>query len=261
MKATSDFYQCESASFSATRQGSWEGWRKLLEHLDPNAQAISVLDLGCGNLRFERFLQESLPHTKITAYAFDNCEDLTRSHVPQNVDIRFNNLDVMAALENKTLGRDLGSVPPCDLVVAFGLAHHIPFHAWRTGLLATMLQKTSPKGMAAMSFWQFLKSKRIAAQAKKITEQGAEALGIELDTARGEYLLGWQGKPGVYRYCHNFTDTEVANIADQAAQSAHAHLGKGQAGNSAEAFSALCYSADGSEGNLNRYVVLKRNID
>lgn len=87
---TSDFYAREAASFSATRQAPWHGWEKAWELITaPDAaqgpfpshaavrdslssraaripddyasnskDSLAVLDLGCGNLRFERFLAE-----------------------------------------------------------------------------------------------------------------------------------------------------------------------------------------------------------
>lgn len=77
---TSDFYAREAASFSATRQAPWHGWEKAWELITahdavqgpfpshaarvPDDSAgdsgapLTILDLGCGNLRFERFLAE-----------------------------------------------------------------------------------------------------------------------------------------------------------------------------------------------------------
>ena len=94
---TSDFYAREAASFSATRQAPWHGWEKAWELITahdavqgpfpshaarvPDDSAgdsgapLTILDLGCGNLRFERFLAE---HTNapLRITALDNCPDL-----------------------------------------------------------------------------------------------------------------------------------------------------------------------------------------
>ncbi|MFR0868049.1 MAG: class I SAM-dependent methyltransferase, partial [Adlercreutzia sp.] len=94
---TSDFYAREAASFSATRQAPWHGWEKAWELITahdavqgpfpshaarvPDDSAgdsgapLTILDLGCGNLRFERFLAE---HTNAPLHitALDNCPDL-----------------------------------------------------------------------------------------------------------------------------------------------------------------------------------------
>lgn len=54
---TSDFYARVSSSFSETRQHAWQGWERVTkETADAIRPGMRVLDLGCGNLRFERFL-------------------------------------------------------------------------------------------------------------------------------------------------------------------------------------------------------------
>ena len=87
-KITNDFYRNNVASFAATRKSPWTGWQqcaKLLEeatftrtnkHPQDEGKCLSVLDLACGNLRFETFLSDALSDTKLTIYAVDNCGDL-----------------------------------------------------------------------------------------------------------------------------------------------------------------------------------------
>ena len=66
------FYTEHAASFSATRSAPWEGWNHAAELLTqlrwPRAHnggaschSPLVLDLACGNLRFERFLLNAFP--------------------------------------------------------------------------------------------------------------------------------------------------------------------------------------------------------
>ncbi|MGN0302458.1 MAG: hypothetical protein ACI4BI_06260, partial [Anaerotardibacter sp.] len=54
----SDFYRAVSDSFSATRQSPWNGWKVLGELFEEHCdeQALAILDIACGNLRFEEFL-------------------------------------------------------------------------------------------------------------------------------------------------------------------------------------------------------------
>lgn len=74
--ATSDFYRRQSSSFSETRQSPWGGWSDVAERVAPVcAPRMSVLDLGCGNLRFERFLGDRVGGN-FTVYAVDNCAEL-----------------------------------------------------------------------------------------------------------------------------------------------------------------------------------------
>lgn len=78
------FYQSNAPSFSATRNAPWLGWKKcarlfeekIFTGANPN---VSVLDLACGNLRFEEFLSEQFPHVAFSFYAIDNCNELLPS--------------------------------------------------------------------------------------------------------------------------------------------------------------------------------------
>ena len=78
---TSDFYRQQAASFSQTRQAPWPGWRTCVDVLRRAGLGgdVAVLDLACGNLRFESFLAESLAPAACTFYAVDNCDGLVSS--------------------------------------------------------------------------------------------------------------------------------------------------------------------------------------
>ena len=75
------FYQSNAPSFSATRNAPWLGWKKCARLFEEKVFAgtnpnVSVLDLACGNLRFEEFLSEQFPHVAFSFYAIDNCNEL-----------------------------------------------------------------------------------------------------------------------------------------------------------------------------------------
>ena len=86
-----EFYERNAASFSQTRTAPWEGWRRCMaacgfdgldEALGPSMDtqiADSVLDIACGNLRFEAFLANTYPHVDWSFFAVDNCEPLVMS--------------------------------------------------------------------------------------------------------------------------------------------------------------------------------------
>ena len=78
------FYQSNAPSFSATRNAPWLGWKKCARLFEEKVFAganpnVSVLDLACGNLRFEEFLSEQFPHVAFSFYAIDNCNELLPS--------------------------------------------------------------------------------------------------------------------------------------------------------------------------------------
>lgn len=74
-----DFYRDQAVSFSDTRHAKWPGWERCLKvalpvFLDqPNSV---VLDVACGNLRFEKFLVSQLPERQIQVWALDSCDEL-----------------------------------------------------------------------------------------------------------------------------------------------------------------------------------------
>jgi SAM-dependent methyltransferase len=57
------FYRRQAAEFSRTRARPWPGWRRLepiLSRRWPRRRPLAVLDAGCGNAIFARFLEDRL---------------------------------------------------------------------------------------------------------------------------------------------------------------------------------------------------------
>lgn len=292
-----EFYERNAASFSQTRTVPWEGWRRCMaacgfddfdEALDQpaNAQtADSVLDIACGNLRFEAFLANAYPHIDWSFFAVDNCEPLVASgqeDIAKKVhftceDIVSNLLEGLPAAEPANIPA-LAAATPFDLVVSFGFLHHIPSFDLRRQFLLEALSQVKPGGYLVVSFWQFLND---PAKRAKIEQTHVEALAFfagcaetrtndreALDRGVGssssdnpnpsclkppaffagslepnDYFLGWKNEPGNYRYCHHFSNEEIDRII--AVLAPHATV-------------VESFSADGKPGNLNRYVVFKR---
>ena len=77
-RLTAGFYARYGESFSTTRTGGWPGWSRLEGPLRAVARraadegrALRVLDLGCGNLRFERWLEGLLPCAAVETVGLD----------------------------------------------------------------------------------------------------------------------------------------------------------------------------------------------
>lgn len=294
--ATSDFYRRVSSSFSETRQAPWEGWERVLEVVGPadgaqgtrsargarsqeaqtqgvwprgarsqGAQpqgardardALRVLDLGCGNLRFERFLAERLGAFPET-WAFDNCPALAAAGLSDDARerVHFQPLDMVGTLLEGSTGRETATLTqalgvPCgavDLAVAFGFMHHLALPAHRLAVLEALTTRTRPGGHVAMAFWQFADSPKLQAKANAATARGCAALDLTDDEGvpllgENDYLLGWQHTEGVWRYCHHFTEREIDQLVDALKPRAH---------------EVARFSADGKTHDLNRYVVLE----
>ena len=244
---TSEFYSQQTQSFSATRQMPWQGWQRCLDVI-PQLSAgenPSVLHVGCGNLRFARFLCDEAGIVPAKYFAVDNCRPLVESGNlgGQASQATFIELDVIKSLLDNTLSSEL-TVSTCDLVVAFGFLHHVPGAKNRIQLLRTLLEKTKPGGFVCVSFWQFMNNQKLADKAYETTAQGLQALGIDAsELEKNDYLIGWQGKAETWRYCHHFSQEELDKLLV-----------------SLDSDVQVCaqFSADGKENNLNRYVILKR---
>lgn len=238
---TQDFYRSVSESFSATRQAPWKGWERVrelaVELLPENPR---VLDLACGNLRFESYLAPSL--NGMQTWAVDNNAQLASygtfgesggqeahgAHISQE-SIHFQQLDMVQTLLD---GNDLFAAiqaPACNMAVCFGFMHHVALPQHRAEILRALVDHTRPGGLVVVSLWQFEHDERLHAKATPLQDAG-------------DYLLGWQGRSDVQRYCHSFSSSEVDELV--------ASLGN-------TALEVERYQADGKTGDLNCYLVLR----
>lgn len=246
---TGEFYRANAESFSQTRQSPWQGWVRLLEVMDARAaerELLRMLDVACGNLRFERYLADALPGRMLSGWAVDNCEPLVeageRSEFGPLPRIAFQNLDVIARLSGGRLWESLEAPDASrDLAVSFGFMHHVPLECWRAELLRTLIAKVRPGGFVAVSFWRFLNSDKLARKAQETTIRARAELVIP-ELPPNDYLLGWQDTQGLYRYCHHFDEPEIERLLAAVADSAEL---------------VSRFEADGKTGNLNEYVVLR----
>lgn len=245
---TGEFYRANAESFSRTRQSPWQGWVRLLEVVDAagEREPLRVLDLACGNLRFERYLADALPDGMLSGYAVDNCDPLVeageRSEFGPLSRMVFQNLDAIERLSAGCLRESLEAPDAsCDLAVSFGFMHHVPLERWRAELLRALIAKVRPGGFVAVSFWRFLDSDKLARKAQETTDRARAELGLP-ELPPNDYLLGWQDTQGLYRYCHHFDEQEIERLLAAMADSAEL---------------ASRFEADGKTGNLNEYVVLR----
>lgn len=275
-QVNNDFYVRCASSFSASRNAPWVGWRSCLEaaqdcgavrlcdgpdvHLYARATAqpgairksasIRVLDVACGNMRFAVFLREELRGRQIDYFAVDDCAGLV-PHLPEEEGFStcFQNLDIIGELAvGVGLSRTIDA-EPCDLVGCFGFFHHVPSFELRVRLIDALLQKTASGGVVCASFWQFMGDEKFVKKAEAWNSKAkSELASAGLDASQleaGDYFLGWQNEPGLWRYCHDFEELEIDALVAAAC--------KGD-----KAREVARFSADGKSGAMNRYVVLQK---
>ncbi len=248
MKLTESFYQTEASSFSETRTRGWEGWGRLFRLLAAEGpDKLVVSDVAAGNGRFGRALADALPDVRIRYQVIDSCAPLMDEAKawPHSVDaVRFERDLIAPLLERRpALPSEL---EPADLVCCFGFLHHVPSTEARLQLVQELVDAAVPGGLVVLALWRFAEDPARARKAEATTDAACQELGIPRDAlGPGDYLLGWQGRPGVWRYCHSFTEEESEAIADSVSDQA-----------SVEA----TYLADGKTHDQNRYLVLRKRL-
>ncbi|MEN8253328.1 MAG: class I SAM-dependent methyltransferase [Patescibacteria group bacterium] len=238
------FYQAVADSFSDSRNSAWQGWEKLIPQLSSlfiSHKSPKVLDLGCGNARFAEFLIQKFPKLKINYFGLDSNADLLKiaeeKLINHNSCIRsqFQQVDLVSELLNDNFKNRLKS-ENYDLVVAFGLMHHLPSFEIRVKLLKLLADLLPKNSYLIIAFWQFHKSERLM---RKVVNPGLVKINKK-ELEKNDFILDWQRGKTAHRYCHSFTDEEIEKLVEESGLQL-----------------ASSFNADGKE-NLNRYAVLRK---
>lgn len=236
-RLTGEFYRQVGVSFSKTRTAGWPGWERALACIAPSTGgSLRILDLACGNLRFERVLFERYPQAR--SYAVDACDEMVGTDDER---ISYQHLDLAALLlEPEELVSALDA-PPCDAAVCLAFMHHLPLFEQRVRLLETLVRKVRPGGIVTVSFWQFAHDERLLGKARHATATACSRYGLPaLDP--DDYLMGWQDEEDAFRFCHHASDSEIDALLATVASQTRVRVR---------------YRADGSSGALNQYAILE----
>ena len=207
-------------------------------------RGLSVFDLACGNLRFERYLAEALPYADVCAYVVDSCDELAADAGDLTFPVIYESSDIVGGLIAGAPLHELHHAPQTDMAVSFGFLHHVPGADLRVRVLDGLIDAVRPGGCVAVSLWQFMNNPTLAAKAHVTHAQASEALGLAADAFdEGDYLLGWKNVEGAWRYCHHFSDEEVDRLVNAASTRARL-IG--------------AFEADGRTGAMNKYLVLQK---
>jgi SAM-dependent methyltransferase len=260
---SSEFYAAHATEFDASRgHHPWPGWGRLLEALptrDVSAEGgspapLSVLDVGCGNARLAAFLRSALAAE--AARRGDRRRPLHYVGIDANaalLEAARERLTPALADEVTLLEQDFLAPPspgsalpegPFELVALFGVLHHVPGRDWRLRLLEAARNRLVTGGLLALAAWQF--SGRPRFERRRVTWSDlAPVLGAPVDPALlepGDQLLRFGADPErPPRYCHQVSDEELGALP--------AVLGLELVAD---------YRSDGAEGDLNRYLLLRR---
>lgn len=234
------FYDEHAYSFSETRKSAWTGWESCASHIEAQLglEKLRVLDLAGGNLRFEKFLLMRFPETVWELYAVDNAIKL----VPDLDGVRVQYLDILEALSSgKNLNEQI-EAPLVDIAVSFGFMHHIPSFEHRAAVLQSLVDACKAGSLIFVSFWQFLSNPKMRAKAEITHARGLQEFDLP-DLNENDFLLGWKHDKSIYRYCHNFEQAEIDELAALV---------------SSQTEYLDSFVADGKDNAMNNYLVLKK---
>jgi SAM-dependent methyltransferase len=223
-----EFYRVTADEFDQTRGEAWPGWARLLPYIHTS---LSCLDVGCGNGRFGLFLYRNFgTGGDVTYHGMDSSAALLE-HAHEA-------LQSLPGLNVTLQMRDIVENPPetgeYDLVVLFGVMHHIPGYAERQTFIKKLAARVKAGGLLAFACWRFYEYARFRERIVPWPE--------DITAEAGDYLLDWRRGVTALRYCHYVDDAEHAALV--------AATGLQE---------ILTYRADGKSGDANRYSLLHKN--
>jgi SAM-dependent methyltransferase len=198
---------------------------------------LRVLDFGCGNGRFLRFLgarwRGPIEYFGVDLRVPSSFTGASLEPIP-SVSAHWYAHDFLAEPDPLPLAL-AGSF---DLIGLFGVLHHVPSCARRRALLSSLARRLRPHGLMAATLWQFANQERFQQRLVPWFEServvGTRVLESELEP--GDFLLRWGAEGHLARYCHHVTLEEWTRLTE---------------GLGLRLVSGYC--ADGATGNLNEY--------
>ena len=218
-----EFYRQFAAPFAQTRANPQPGFFRLLEYIPKDSQAL--LDVGCGEGRFGRFLFD---HDLIQRYTGVDFSEELLEIAADRVDGEF---------ERRDLSRPdcLAGLGEYAIVACLATLQHIPGRHNRLALLGEMGRHLETAGLILLSTWQFLDSVRQERKVVEWSEAGIDPAAVEPN----DYLLTWNRGGLGLRYVTYIGPDETARLAEEAGL----HI-------------VDQFRSDGREENLNLYTVL-----
>lgn len=209
------FYKTVQESFDNSRSVSWAGWEKARPHITSllhNGNQISCLDIGCGNGRFGEWLHHNSSNQIPLQYHGIDSNTFLLSKAEKTLEslsikARLLEHDIVTGLTKNTPIASVAPINKYNLIVCFGVMHHIPSFTLRKKLLSEIASMLHKSGIAIITTWDFTTIPSLMKRAQ------TDLSHIIPDAEPGDYLLDWQrGHTPSTRYCHHISNQEMDTL-------------------------------------------------
>lgn len=228
-KLNKDFYSQTSEDFSDSRKYFWSGWEKILKYIN---KGESFWDIGCGNARFAEFLLKNLPQD-FYYYGTDLSKELIKigESILSKTQLKYK-LKADNILEFNSPDQKF------DVIVSFGVLHHIPSYENREKFFNFVNSNLNPGGIFVITAWDFMNHERFREKIASADE--IKKLGLNQNDLEGnDYILDWKRGDRALRYCHHTNHEEALKLIKKSN------------------FTLLeNFTADGKTNDINQYYVL-----
>lgn len=185
-------YEEISNEFDQTRQHSWSEFQSFLKYIKDGQK---VLDLGCGNGRFYKFLEQN---RKINYLGIDNNKkfiEIAKNHFPK---AKFKIGDLLKLpIKNSSI----------ETVTAIASLHHIPSRKLREKALKEMQRVLKKNGILILTVWNLFQAK----YRKYIWHSRLRYIYSFGKYDSRDTFIPW-GKSGVKRYYYAFKISELKKL-------------------------------------------------
>ncbi len=271
-----DFYENIYEEFNLTRQSPWQGWNAVVDICNKKFAGVKktkILDLGCGNGRFFKFLYENAKFdfdyygvdassrllkiaektikTKYDTVKSDDFKGFQDDGVTKiqikankkhaNSSVYFIKFDIISKISELQNIFSIYKLPRhYDIATVFGVTHHIPSNEYRKKWFLVVSNLIKEGGILAYTFWQY--DNDINRFSKKFKDIAIDRYRIDKsDLDSGDYFLSFSNSDFL-RYVHIYNENEKMDIRNEL--------------NNMNLIKS--FKSDGKTKNLNEYFIFEK---
>lgn len=182
-----NLYSKHAEEFSKTRVKPWDGWAQFM-----GKNLGSVLDIGCGNGRFLKFLIDYKIEFKdyIGIDSSGELLEISRKRYSKIQNAKFEMIDI----EDDTLNN---FSHPFDTIVLFGVMHHLRKFKIRREIFKNLYNILNKNGLISVTFWNFSNRIRDGKNFKNLGDN--------------DFIITF-GNNGAERFAHFYNHDEIKEI-------------------------------------------------